>query len=177
MPGFTPELGLPYAQGPDFAIDYPETVDEPRALMIDNMLQSVGAIASGSLPAGSALASGWHFISLTTQLAAWGGATVGAGAIYVGRAGWYQIGLWGSFNYTNDSWYFACSQVLNMAAGHPIQPRLSITGPVPTTRLAAGTYNDALASTEMLVDEHGMNIPTGINNGVTATMSATYLHA
>lgn len=36
----TPNLGLPYAVGTEFATDYPATVDEPRALMLDAILSA-----------------------------------------------------------------------------------------------------------------------------------------
>jgi hypothetical protein len=54
----TPNLGLPYAQGIEFATDYPELVDEPRALLLDSLLAPqgvVGSIHGGSYPDGAPL--------------------------------------------------------------------------------------------------------------------------
>jgi hypothetical protein len=40
----TPNFGIPYAEGDDFATDYPATVDEPRALLLDNLIAARGQV-------------------------------------------------------------------------------------------------------------------------------------
>jgi len=45
----TPNLGIPYAVGTEFATDYPATVDEPRAMLLDTLIMK-GTAGHTALP-------------------------------------------------------------------------------------------------------------------------------
>jgi len=95
----TPNLQIPYAVGTEFATDYPATVDEPRALLLDALITDTkgvkAAVATGTY---SGAPGGSVTVPITTLVQSYGATVweVSGGALIAPLTGVYQVTVFGS---------------------------------------------------------------------------------